>query len=276
VKAILHSNRNREFTTLRGIARFFAILLAIGLTNASAQGTFGHLAYGAGWQTTFLVVNQDQTTEANVSLSFYSDIGTALSAPVNGGTATSVYSFSVPPNGSASVVLPDAGGSTSTEGWASLNVNNSPAVSGQAIFRQNAVGSRPVLEAAVPFTSGAPLCLVPFGNVAPTHSILVPFDNTTGLHVTALAFANTTSAAMSVPIEFDDPTGAAVVTGTLNLGALNHTSFVSTAKYPATSGKSGVLRITLPSGANIGDLSVLALLADSASGTLTTLIPIMQ
>ena len=276
MKAILHSNRNRQFTTLRGIVRIFAILLAIGLTDASAQGTFGHLAYGAGWQTTFLVVNQDPTTEANVSLSFYSDIGTALSPPVNGGAATPIYSFSIPPNGSASIVLPDAGGSTSTEGWASLNVNNSPAVSGQAIFRQNAGGSRPVLEAAVPFTSGAPLCLVPFGNVAPTHSILVPFDNTNGLHVTALAFANTTSAAMSVPIEFDDPTGAAIVTGTLNFGPLNHSSFVSTAKYPATSGKSGVLRITLPSGANVGDLSVLALLADAASGTLTTLIPIMQ
>ena len=47
------------------------------------------LAYGAGWQTTFLVVNQDQVTEASVSLTFYSNIGTALSPPVNGGTATS-------------------------------------------------------------------------------------------------------------------------------------------------------------------------------------------
>ena len=221
-----------EFSILRGIVRFFAILLAIGLTNASAQGTFGHLAYGGGWQTTFLVVNQDQTTEANVTLTFYSDIGTALAPPVNGGTATSTYSFSIPPNGSTSIVLPDAGGSASTEGWASLNVNNSPAVSGQAIFRQSAGGSRPILEAAVPFTSGAPLCLVPFGNVAPMHTILVPFDNTTGVHVTALAFANTTSTAMSVPIEFDDPAGAAIATGTLNFGALNHSSFVSTAKYP--------------------------------------------
>ena len=276
MKVSLRNDSDRQLTVLRGIVRFFAILLAMGLSNASAQGTFGHLAYGGGWQTTFIVVNQDPATEASVSLSFYSNIGTALAPPVNGGPATSVYSFSVPPNGSTSIVLPDAGGSTSTEGWASLNVSNSPAVSGQAIFRQNAGGSRPVLEAAVPFTSGAPLCLVPFGNVAPTHSILVPFDNTNGLHVTALAFANTTSASMSVPIEFDDPAGAAIATGMLNLGALFHSSFVSTAKYPATSGKSGVLRITLPAGANVGDLSVLALLADSSSGTLTTLMPIMQ
>jgi len=269
-------NTDRQLTAFRGIVRFSAILLALGLSNVSAQGTFGHLAYGGGWQTTFLIVNQDSATEANASLSFYTDIGTALAPPINGGTPMSVYSFSVPPNGSTSIVLPDKGGSTSTEGWASLNVSNSPAVSGQAIFRQNAAGSRPALEAAVPFTSGTPLCLVPFANVNPTHSILVPFDNTNGLHVTAFAFANTTSAAMSVPLEFDDPSGTAITTGTLNLGALFHSSFVSTAKYPATNGKSGVLRVTLPAGANLGDLSVLALLADSSTGTLTTLIPITQ
>jgi hypothetical protein len=67
-----------------------------------------------------------------------------------------------------------------------------------------------------------------------------------------------------------------MATDTLNLPALNHTAFISTDKYSATNGKSGVLRITLPGGANPGDLSVLALLADSVTGTLTTLMPIAQ
>jgi hypothetical protein len=261
---------------LRSTTRLLTLLLAAGLAVASAQGTFGHIAYGAGWQTTFLVVNQDQTTEANVSLSFYSDSGVALAAPANSGTASSTYSFSIPPSGSASIVLADVGGATTYEGWANLQVTNGVSVSGQAIFRENLGGSHPILEAAVPFTGGPPACAVSFWSVEPTHYILVPFDNTTGVHVTALAFANTTSAAISAPIEFDDPTGAPIVTGTLNLAALNHTSFVSTTNYPATAGKSGVLRITLPSSANPGDLSVLALLADSAAGTLTTLIPITQ
>ncbi|HLN04365.1 MAG TPA: hypothetical protein VK335_34070 [Bryobacteraceae bacterium] len=256
-------------------AGLLTLVLAVGVGSASAQGTFGHLAYGAGWQTTFLIVNQDQTTEANVSLSFYSDSGTPLAAPVNG-NPTSVYSFNLPPSGSTAIVLPDVGGSTANEGWASLNVSNTPAVSGQAIFRQQLGGSHPVLEAAVPFNSGAPSCLVPYGVGATTHYILVPFDNTIDVHVTAFAFANTTSAAMSIPIEFDDPSGAAIATDTLNLAALNHKAFTSTGKYPATNGKSGVLRITLPGGANPGDLSVLALLADSVTGTLTTLMPIAQ
>lgn len=257
-------------------AGLLILVLAVGVGSASAQGTFGHLAYGAGWQTTFLIVNQDRTTTANVSLSFYSDSGGPLAAPVNGGTATSVYSFSIPPSGSSAIVLPDLGGATSNEGWASLNVSNSPSVSGQAIFRQQLGGSHPVLEAAVPFNTGAPSCLVPYGDVPLTHSILVPFDNTTNVHLTALAFANTTSAAMSVPIEFDDASGAAIASDTLNLAALNHTAFTSTAKYPETNNKSGVLRITLPGGSNPGDLSVLALLADPVTGTLTTLIPIAQ
>ena len=258
------------------IAAVLTLVLAVGVGTASAQGTFGHLAYGGGWQTTFLVVNQDRTTDADVSLSFYSDSGTPLAAPVNSGTPVSVYSFSIPPSGSTAIILPDTGGSTTREGWASLSVSNTPSVSGQAIFRQQLGGSHPVLEAAVPFSTGAPLCLVPYGDVPLTHSVLVPFDNTVGQHVTAFALANTTTAAMSVPIEFDDASGATIVTDTLNLAALNHMAFTSTDKYGATNNKSGVLRITLPGGANPGDLSVLALLADTASGTLTTLMPIVQ
>ena len=261
---------------LRSTARLFTLVLAAGLAVASAQGTFGHIAYGAGWQTTFLVVNQDRTTEANVTLSFYSDLGAALAAPVNSGPASSTYSFSIPPSGSASILLPDVGGATTHEGWASLQVTNGVSVSGQAIFREDLGGSHPILEAAVPFTGGPPACAVSYWSVEPTRYILVPFDNTTGVHVTALAFANTTSTAISAPIEFDDPTGAPIVKGTLNLAALNHTSFVSTTNYPATAGKSGILRITLPSSANAGDLQVLGLLADSVAGTLTTLIPITQ
>jgi hypothetical protein len=259
---------------LRRTVQLIALVFAAGLAVASAQGTFGHIAYGAGWQTTFLVVNQDQTIEANVSLSFYSDSGAALTPSVNGGAAVSLYSFSIPPRGSASVVLPDVGGATPSEGWASLQVANGVTVSGQAIFRQDLGGSHPILEAAVPFTGGPPACAVSFWSVAPTHDILVPFDNRTGVHVTTLAFANTTSAAISVPMQFDDPTGTPIVTGTLKLAPLNHTAFVSTTNYPATAGKSGVLHITLPSSAQAGDLAVLGLLADSLAGTLTTLVPI--
>lgn len=260
---------------LRRTSRLVTFALIAGLAVASAQGTFGHIAYGAGWQTTFIVVNQDNTIEAKASLAFYSDSGAPLAAPVNSGPASSSYSFTVPPRGSVSIVLPDVGGATTFEGWASL-VTAGGEVSGQAIFRESLGGSHLVLEAAVPFNGVPSPCIISTWSIEPTHTLLVPFDNTTGVHVTALAFANTTSAAISVPIEFDDAAGTALVTSTLKLAPRNHTAFVSTTNYPATAGKSGVLRIALPGSANPGDLTVLGLLADSESGTLTTLIPITE
>ena len=261
---------------LQRTALLWSLVLAVGAVGASAQGTFGHLAYGAGWQTTFLLVNQDQTTDAEVTLSFYSDFGAPLTAPVSGANPTSAYSLVIPAGGSASVVLAKSGTASVTEGWASLSVNNSPSVSGQAIFRQTPGEGHPVLEAAVPFSSGAPACLVPYGTASLTHYILIPFDNTANVHVTALALANTTAATFSVPIEFDDASGAVITTDTLQLAGMNHIAFVSSDKYRATGGKTGVVRITLPGSPNSGDLSVLALLGNSVTGTLTTLMPILQ
>lgn len=256
--------------------RVLGVALIAGLGLASAQGSFGHIAYGGGWQTTFLLINANTTTTATVNLYFYSDSGANLPLPVNGGSAVSPYSTSIPPGGSVSVAIPNNGSASPSEGWASLQVTNSVAVSGQAIFRQDLGGSNPILEAAVPLTAGTSACIFSFWQVEPTHYVLVPFDNTTNVHLTALAFANTTSASISAPIEFDDPTGAAIVTDTLSLSAMNHTSYVSTSKYPETAGKTGVIRITLPSGAGPGDLAVLGLLANPVTGTLTTLIPSTQ
>jgi hypothetical protein len=42
---------------LRRAIRFSILALAVGLAVASAQGSFGHIAYGDGWQTTFILVN---------------------------------------------------------------------------------------------------------------------------------------------------------------------------------------------------------------------------
>ena len=270
------SDLGHKFAMLRRSVRVLAVALVGGLAVASAQGTFGHIAYGGGWQTTFVLVNENTTTAANVSLHFYSDSGANLPLSVNGDSAVSPYSGSIDPGGSVSLVVSDPGSPAANEGWASLQVTNSVAVSGQAIFRQNLGSPHPILEATVPLTGGPPVCIFSFWNVEPTHYILVPFDNTTNLHLTAFAFANTTSASISAPIEFDDQTGAVIVSDKLKLGAMNHSAFVSTTNYPATVGKTGVLRITLPSGASAGDLVVLGLLANPTTGTLTTVLPITQ
>lgn len=252
------------------------VVLVAGLGIASAQGTFGHIAYGGGWQTTFVLVNESTTTAAAANLIFYSDTGANLPLQVNGGSAVSPYSVSIPPGGSVSLVVADTGNPSPSDGWASLQVSNGVALSGQAIFRQALGSPHPTIEAAVPITGGAPVCIFSFWEVEPTHYVLVPFDNTTNVHLTGFAFANTTSSSISAPIEFEDQTGASIATDTLNLPAMNHTSYVSTSNYPATAGKAGILRITLPSGAGPGDLAVLALLVNPVTGTLTTVLPILQ
>jgi len=261
---------------IRRSLRVLVVAFVAGVGVVSAQGSFGHIAYGGGWQTTFLLVNENTTEAAAVNLYFYSDSGTNLPLAVNGGSPVSPYSTSIPPGGTVSVVIADSGSAIANEGWASLQVTNGAAVSGQAIFRQNLGGSNPILEAAVPLTVSTSACIFSFWQVEPTHYVLVPFDNTTNVHLTAIAFANTTSASISAPIEFDDQTGTAIASDTLKLPAMNHTAYVSTTKYPATAGQVGILRITLPSGAGAGDLAVLGLLANPITGTLTTLIPITQ
>jgi len=268
------TNLGHLFVTLRRCGQVLAVALIAGLGVASAQGTFGHIAFGGGWQTTFILVNEDTTTAASASLAFYSDSGANLPLPVNGGPAVSPYTADIPPGGSVSVVVGDSGSPNASQGWASLHVTNSVAVNGQAIFRQDLGGGHPVVEAAVPLTGGTPVCILSFWDVEPTHYVLVPFDNDT--HLTGIALANTTSSSISAPIVFQDQTGKSIASDTLNLSAMNHTAYLLTGKYPATAGKTGVIRITLPSGANPGDLVVLALLANPNTGTLTTVLPILQ
>ena len=261
------------------LGKAFRLLLAgFALTAgcALAQGTFAHITYGAGWQTTFTFVNLSSTDTANLSLFFYNEDGTTLAAPVQGGPTGSPYNFSIAPSGATTIVLlGNVSASTSIVGWASLQSIGGTPVRGQAAFRRHDPKNPPDFEAAVPMTSSGSLdCIVPF---PPSSNpvIMLPYDNTTGQYVTAVAFANTTSSALAVQIEFDDQSNHQVATGTLNLAANNHTSFVSTSSYAATANTKGVLRIS----ADPASLSVLGLLVNLSQAPLypiSTLLPITQ
>ena len=90
------------------LGKAFRLLLAgFALTAgcALAQGTFAHITYGAGWQTTFTFVNLSSTDTANLSLFFYNEDGTTLAAPVQGGPTGSPYNFSIAPSGATTIVL---------------------------------------------------------------------------------------------------------------------------------------------------------------------------
>jgi hypothetical protein len=252
----------------RFVLRFFVLsVLCVGV--ASGQGTFGQIAYGGCWQTTFTLVNTSAQSAASVSLFFYADDGSPLSAPVRGIGNVSSYQFTISVNGAQDVVLSSTDANT-TQGWASITTAGGVTVRGQGSFLCHNSG-RPDFEAVVPLsTSGSTECILPFPQ-SPNPVIVIPFDNTVGQHVTSLGFANTTNATLAVPVEFDDQSNNPLVTDTLNLAAMHHTAFVTTDKYPTLVGRKGILRIK----ASTANLTVLGLLFND-TGAFTTIMPITQ
>ncbi len=249
------------------IGRFFALSILCVTGAFGQQGTFGQIAFGGSWQTTFTLMNMSSANPADVTLSFFGDDGSPLNAPVQGAGNVSTYMFTLPPSGAQNVVLSTSDSQT-VQGWASMSASGAT-VRGQGSFRfllQNGTISEAVVPLSIP---GTPGCIFPIPP-PPDPVILVPFDNTAG-YVTSIALANTKSSDLSIAIEFDDQSNHQVVTDTLTLPAMQHTAFVSTQKYQALPGTKGILRIH----ASTAQLTVLGLLSNP-TGAVTTIIPVTQ
>jgi len=87
---------------------------------------------------------------------------------------------------------------------------------------------------------------------------------------TGIALSNITNRAVSVPVVLNDDTGTTLVTTTINLAALGHTSFMLQDSYASVAGKRGTVEFDNPVGAQI---SVLGLRA-TPTGAVTT-IPVL-
>jgi hypothetical protein len=232
---------------------------------AWSQGNLAHVANGGGWQTTITLLNLT-TTAASARISLYSDSGTPLAAPAVGQATSSQYTISIPPNGSASLVLPDVG--STAGGWAHVDSLNGVALSGQGNFLFHRGGGND-WEGSVPLsssTSSSAACIIPLPRPT-SSSFLLPFDITAGADA-GFAIANTSNTSQSIPIEFDDATGAVLLTDTLVLGPMAHTSFLFGGKYPTLSGHQGVFRVK--AGSDV--VSVLGLRV-GGTGSFSSLIP---
>ena len=248
-------------------------LLALGILCAGGvfgqQGSFGQIAFGGLWQTTFTLINVSSTGTATVTLSFFGDDGAPLNAPVQGFGVTSAYTFAIPAGGSQNVVL-QSSDPAPTQGWASMSASGGT-VRGQGSFRLMLPGA--ISEAVVPLSLPPGLtaaCLMPLPSGNPI--ILVPFDNTNG-YVTSLAFANpSATSSESYVIEFDDQSGAPLAADTITLGPRQHRAFVSRDAYPL-GGQKGVLRIH--GSVDLSLPTVLGLLSNSTN-VITTILPVSQ
>jgi hypothetical protein len=235
---------------------------------AWSQGNLAHIANGGGWQTTITLLNLSATT-ASARISLYSDSGAPLAAPAVGQTTSSQYTISVPPSGSASLVLPDVGNAAG--GWARVDSLNGVAVSGQGNFLFHRGGGND-WEGSVPLSSGtssAALCIIPLPQPA-SSSTLLPFDNTAGADA-GFAIANISNTSQNIAIEFDDATGSVLLTDTLSLAPRAHTSFLFGDRYPTIKGHQGVFRVK--AGSDV--VSVLGLRV-GATGSFSSLIPTIQ
>jgi hypothetical protein len=134
--------------------------------------TITHLAEGAGWKTTIVLVNPDSQS-ARFNVRFWGDDGNSLALSLGPDGRHTEISGIIAAGGSRTIRT-DGTASRLVNGWA--EVVTTATIGGTAIFAQSAAGL-PDSEAAVPIVSGG------------ARRFIVPFDGSSGFG-TGLAFGN--------------------------------------------------------------------------------------
>ncbi|MEQ1946121.1 MAG: FG-GAP-like repeat-containing protein [Bryobacteraceae bacterium] len=218
-------------------------------------GTIAHSTFNGGFATTFTLVNTGDAP-APTGLNFFDDNGNALGVPVffpQTGTSTtaSTISRTLAPH---SILVVETRGSDAlpaVTGGATISTNGP--VSGFAIFRWIPFGQ----EASVPMET----------RVVP--AFLLPFDNT-GALVTGVGIANGGGASATVSIILRSDSGSLIQTGSIDLPAQGHRSFLLAEIFPGTKNRRGTVEFGVPLGRGV---SIIGLRAKS-DGTLTT-VPVL-
>ncbi len=221
-------------------------------------GSLADLASGAGWETTFTLVNLSAAPTL-VSFNLFGDSGTTLNLPftfpqgANAPLNASTINQSIPAN---SVLLLDTTGPLNQPlnvGWGDVSATGN--VNAFEIFRYGPSAQ----EAAVPMETR-------------TGSFALLFDNTSLVNTlgTGIAVANLGAQSATVPMVINDDTGAQIATGSIPLAAHGHTAFTLSDQYPATAGKRGTVLFAAPPA---GQISALAI---RSNGNSFTAIPVIQ
>ncbi len=186
---------------------------------------------GGGWTTTFFLINLG-TVDYQMNLDFYDDDGKRMQVSfpehnVNG----SSYLVSLKVGESVSAEMDDAPFGPTRQGWAIL-ADPTAKISGYVILRQRVPG-RPDFEA-----------LVPISPISDTRFTL-GFDNRNRFS-TGVAFANPTASNQpaTAKLTFVDDRGRVLLEDSITLPPSGHTAFSVPDRYPATTGKYGLLKVT--------------------------------
>lgn len=222
---------------------------------SSGGGSITHVAYNGGFSSTFYLVNTG-VTSARFTLSFFDNNGNPLMVPLllpqtGASTTTEAMTYTLAAGAMLVVQTQGQGGLPAVEGSAQLTTGG--AISGFEIFQWTTFRQ----EASVSLETRAP------------NSFVLVFDDTNGL-TTGVALANVTNSPANVTVNLRDNTGALLQTGSVNLAAQGHISFLLPISYPLTANLRGTAEFVVPAS---GQISVIGLRAKS-DGTLTT-IPVL-
>src|ERR1035437_4513209 len=200
---------------------------AISITGLASAGSMAQLASAGYWTTTITLVNTGWTPPLP-RLSSFDDNGNPLALPLSfpspsGGAVplvlllASTLDRTLNPGAELVIQTTGANSSPTLVGWAQLLTNG--AVGGYAVFSQ-AIGSANQ-EAEVPLENRN------------AGGYVVAFDNINGA-ATGIALANISAQAVNTAITIRDDTGAVILTDTLTLPAMGHTSFDLVSRYASS------------------------------------------
>ncbi len=228
-------NDNFTMTTVPAIA-----------ISGNNGGSIAHIATGAGWQTTFVLVNAG-TAAAQATLKFFAT-GTGAPLPIplsfqqtGGPPSTLASSTTQTIAAGASLIVQSVGAESdalATIGSAQITTTGN--VGGFVIFRYNLNGQEAV---------------VPLENRTSAAGFVMAFDNADGT-VTGIAVNSVSAQATSVPVIVRDETGAPIATETLSFAPNAHMAFTVADKYPITAGIRGTIEFSKPANGTIGVVGI--------------------
>jgi streptogramin lyase len=212
---------------------------------SSGRLSMAQLASGGAWTTTITLVNTGAGAPAQAVLNFLDNDGSPLQLPLTfpqgSSSPLTASTFTGTVNAGGELVIQSAApASQSTQvGWVQILTTGS--ISGFAVFTQAAGNS--LQEAVIPLEIRTP------------GGFILSFDGTVN-YATGVALANVADRSAKVGIVIRDDTGAVLLTDSIALPTLGHTSFVLATSYPITMQHRGTVEFDAPPN---GQISVLGL-----------------
>jgi Putative Ig domain len=211
------------------------------LNTTLVSGSFAHLAFGAGWQSSTVLINPADTY-ARMHVGYFTDQGTALSLPSE-----------ISPDGIASVAaaVDHTLGAHSMLTIDSTAPENLPVQAGAAQLSSDGRVKGSIRFRYDPLDQDALIPLEDRTGAAYT----LAFDNRAGIR-TGVALANLTSVTATIPVVIRDDTGAQVGSTSVSIPAMGHLAFFLSDRFADTADRSGSIEFDTPLN---GRISVLGL-----------------